>query len=321
VRPTRFGLKALAFYASMVVTFYAMPYSNPFFLLLGFLTLLGVTGVLGPLRNLRELGVRFEAPEPVPSGVPTQVPVELTISAGTRFDLGVHLELASGERLTAHAPVATGDTTLALQSPALARGCYAVERAVVETRHPLGLLVCRRNVPVAPGTELIVYPNPSEALEARSRASTLEDLALGGDAAAGDLQPVSLRDHREGDGTRGIHWRASARRGRLVVQEWEGGRGQGLEVVLDRRASEEDLERALATASAIVEFARANKESLRIHSQGLSATYGAGGAPWAEALRFLAGADAVAPGGPAPPSTSSAALRLPRHERGFARAQ
>lgn len=318
MRPTRFGLKALAFYAAMCATFYAMPYSNPFFLLLGFLTLLGLTGIAGPARNLRGLRVHFEAPEPVPSGAPVQVPVELALPRGVRFDVTVHLELASGQRLTGHAPVVTEDGSLSLHSAALPRGCYSIERAVLETRHPLGLAVRRRALALPAGGELVVYPNPGEVLEARFRASTLEELALGGDDAAGDLQPASLRDHREEDGTRGIHWRASARRGRLVVQEWEGGRGQGLEVVLDRRAAPEDLERALATVSAIVEFAGTNKEPLRLHSQGLSATYGPGGSPWAEALRFLAAADAVPAGGPAPPSTSKNALRLPRPERELA---
>ncbi len=320
MRPTRFGFKALAFYAAMVMAFYAMPYSNPFFLLLGFLTLIGAFGILGARRNLRDVTATFGTPDPIPSGATARVPVELANSTRPRFDLSAHLQLASGERISGHIPLLRGRTAVGLESPALPRGCYPITGAVVESRHPFGLITCRAQFALEQDAELVVYPSTTEALEGRSASSALEDLIMGGIAEAGDLQPAGLRDHREGEGMRGVHWRASARRGHLVVQEWEGGRGQGLEVVLDRRASDEDLERALATLSAIVEVARANKETLRLHSQGLSATYGEGGAPWAEALRFLASTSTVPAGGPAPPVTSRSVLRLPLAERGMAHA-
>ena len=242
----------------------------------------------------------------------------VSIAGRTRFDLSIRLELASGQKLSAHAAVLREDGKLALESPALARGCYPIERLVVETRHPFGLVVRRSVLPVASGSELVVYPDPGEAFEGRTRARLLQELVAGGEAGAGDLQPSSLRDHRAGDGTRGIHWRASARRGRLVVREWDGESGSGREVVLDRRSSAAALERALATVSTLVELAREKKESLRLVSQGLSATFGEAGAPWAAVLRFLAGAEVVPPDGPAPPPASRAALRLPRAPRGVA---
>ena len=69
-----------------------------------------------------------------------------------------------------------------------------------------------------------------------------------------------------GDSLRAVHWRATARRGRLVVREWEAAGGQGLEVVLDRRCAPAELEEALEALSALVHVARARKGSLRVRT-------------------------------------------------------
>ena len=136
---------------------------------------------------------------------------------------------------------------------------------------------------------------------------------LGSNASSeGDLQPSGLRDHREGDSLRSVHWRASARRGKLVVLEWEGGGGEGLEVVLDRRCSSEILEEALSDLSALVLYAREAKEVLAIRSQDLNVTFGEGHEPFDRALYFMAEAQPIAADGQAPPSTSPTVLRLPR---------
>ncbi len=310
MRLTGFGLKGVVFYATTLVAFYATPYSNLFFLLLGFLTLLGLLGAVAAHRNLRGVSAAFDELAPVPSDASVVLPVELFASGGVRFQVAAHVELEGGRRISGTLDVLEGRGTLALRCPPLPRGCYTVARAIVESSHPFGLVRARR-VSQTEG-ELIVYPSPRSSIEGRSAADALDELLGRGDPGAGDLQPASLRDHREGDGVRGIHWRASARRGRLVVQEWEGGSGQGLEVVLDRRCEPDVLEKALATVSAMVALARINKETLRIYSQDLSATFGDGQRPWSEALRFLACAELVPEHGLAPPATSPNVARLPR---------
>jgi uncharacterized protein (DUF58 family) len=227
-----------------------------------------------------------------------------------RFQVAVRVQLEGSRALEGHAALVEGEATVMLRAPALPRGRYAVLRAFVASTHPFGLVRLRRALAAPP--ELLVYPAPGALVEGRSAADALDELLGRGTPGQGDLQPCGLRDHREGEGVRGVHWRASARRGRLVVQEWEGGSGEGLEVVLDRRASEEALERALSTLSAMVHLARTNKETLRIHSQGLSATFGEDQRPWGDALRFLACAEALPPSGPPPPATSPGVARLPR---------
>ena len=97
-----------------------------------------------------------------------------------------------------------------------------------------------------------------------------------------------------------------------MVKEYEGGGGDGLEVLIDRRCDAEILEEALSIVSAVIGLARTNKEVLAIHSQGLQATFGEGHLPWYDALHFLAGADALAADAPPPPPVSPSVPRLPQ---------
>ena len=310
MRLTRFGFQGLLFYLVMLGAFFAAPYSNLFFLLLGFLTLVGMIGGLAAVKNLRGVTASLVELPPVPSQTGIQVPMQLQAKRPPRFQIAAQLQLAGGRELRGVVDLLDGNASLSLHAEGLARGGYAIEGACIDSSYPFGILRVQRAFQ-APD-ELIVYPAPEGMLEGRSMAETLDELLGPGDPGVEDLQPSSLRDHREGEGVRGIHWRASARRGRLVVQEWEGGSGQGLEVVLDRRCPADQLEHALATLSAMVHVARTNKETLRIHSQELSATFGEGQRPWPEALRFLAMAEALPEGALAPPSTSPAVARLPR---------
>jgi uncharacterized protein (DUF58 family) len=318
VRLTLFGLKGVAFYLAMLVAFFATPYSNLFFLLLGFLTLTGATGILSARRNLRGVTAAFGDLEPVPSDADVRLPVEVHADGRPRFAIEARLELAGGRSLAGRVDVLERSARVVLASAPLPRGCYPVERALLESTHPFG--IARAFAEVEHSGELVVYPSPRGLVEGRSAADSVDDLLGRGVPAAGDLQPSSLRDHREGDGVRGIHWRASARRGRLVVQEWEGGSAHGLEVVLDRRCEADELEESLATISAVVHLARTNKETLRFHTQDLSATFGEGHRPWSDALRFLAGAQVVRANGPPPPATSPGVARFPRPAEVRARA-
>jgi uncharacterized protein (DUF58 family) len=316
MRLTRFGLHGGLFHVALVAAFFGSSYSNLFFLLLGFLTLVGLGGVLAARRNLH--GVNATAPDlaPSPTGTAVHASIDVHAPRPTRFGVHARISLSRGADQTELAELVgrveclDGCANLSLQCPPLARGRYSVQRAYIESIHPFGLVRVRREF-TGP-RELLVYPRPLERFAGRTLLEVQRELLGRDDPGAGDLQPVSLRDHTERDGSRGIHWRASARRGRLVVQEWEGGSGSGLELLLDRRCAPEALEEALATISSLVHLARTSKDTLRLHSQGLSSSFGDGQRPWDDALRFLACAEALPPSGPAPPIVSPSVTRLPR---------
>lgn len=119
---------------------------------------------------------------------------------------------------------------------------------------PLGLFTCWRTLRLP--TEIVVTPAlvPLTAL-------ALEPLAgLGGDETA----PVgsalhgehirSTREYRSGDPLRSVHWRGTARRGRLIVKETEGmGQVGAVIVALDLQESDAArLERAISVAASLV---------------------------------------------------------------------
>ncbi len=310
VRLTRFGIKAAVFYTAIVTTYFAAPYSNLFFLLLAFLTLQWIVCAVGTHRNFAGISAELRQPEPVPAGAAAAVRARIVAPGRARFGIVVELELADGTRASAQVAVVDGEAELAVPLGTLPRGVHALRRATVSSTFPFGLLVARRTL--AADVDVVVFPRPAELVDARSRAEALAEMLGERASGPGVLQPAGLRDHRTGEELRGVHWRASARRGSLVVREWEGGGGEGLEVVIDRRCDEATLERALAVASAMVALARENKELLAIASQGLDATYGDGHEPWARALRFLAGAGALDAQGPPPPPKSPGVTRLPQ---------
>ena len=319
MRPTAFGIKSISFYLAMVGAFLASPYSNLFFLLLAFLTLLFAAGAVSTWRNLRGVAARVPELPPAPAGAGLSLRVPIQAASRTRFQVSLELELEHAGTAAGHLAVVRGEGDLSLRLPALPRGLYTVRRAWVSSSYPLGVLARRRAVD-APA-EWIVHPAPIPLTETRSGAQALSEL-LGMDAATrGDMQPAGLREFKQGDDSRNVHWRASARLGSLVVKEWEGGHGEGLELCLDRRCAPERLEEALSQVSALIEVARTNKEVLVLSSQGLRATFGDGHRPWREALRFLAAADVLPAQAPAPPPVSPSVTRLPleQHEVAGAR--
>jgi uncharacterized protein (DUF58 family) len=308
--PTAIGWKGLVFQAALVAAFFAAPYANLFFLLLVFLTLLGGFGYLGTWWNLRGVQGTVETPEAVPAAIPPRIRGWLDVGSRPRYSVSFHLDLEGGTRL--ELPVGRihgrGRQSVQGESPRLPRGVYRVERASLVSTWPFGFFRARRGLP-SPG-ELVVYPTPTFR-------STGREGGLSGDLASltglpdSALQPSSLREYLPGDPLQRVHWKASARRGELVIQEWEGGTGSGYEVVLDRRTSPATLETCLSLVSGLGHAARDEEEVLTLHTQGLVASYGGTRQPWTDLWRSLAGAETLPATSPPPPAASPEVPRLP----------
>lgn len=309
MRLTGFGLRAGLFYVTMLLAFVATPYSNLFFLLLSFLTLLWLACAWWTPRNLRGVRASLSHVEPIACDGPASFSIDVEGSARRHMQVAAEIWLESGARAFGQVAVLEGRSTLRVQVPPLARGIHRVRKAYLASGYPLGLFEARQALEGL--DELVVYPRPTERAETRGGGDTLADVLGELPGGQGDLQPSGLRDHTDRDELRSVHWRASARRGSLVVKEWEGGGGSGLELLLDRRAESAALEQALSQISAVVAYARDNKELLVLTSQGLQATYGEGHRPWREALHFLAAAQALPANSPAPPPVSPSVTRLP----------
>ncbi|MDQ4025360.1 MAG: DUF58 domain-containing protein [Actinomycetota bacterium] len=119
-------------------------------------------------------------------------------------------------------PVAPGDSAAAeLTRVAVKRGVFEEGPAVVSTAAPFGLTRTRRNstvrarLVVHPAwTELRTFPLPD------TPAATADEALAVVRAGHGEVF-AGVRDYRPGDQRKWVHWRSTARTGRLVVREHE----------------------------------------------------------------------------------------------------
>ena len=141
------------------------------------------------------------------------------------------------------------------------RGRYTFGPVRLSTRFPLGLV--RRQIEIAePRSSLVVYP--------RLGRLTLGWTRRYGEASHGSRRTMhrqglmegdyhGLRDFRSGDSRRWIHWRTTARRGELMVKQFEQQRNQDLCLLVELWQSEsptlaelENVELAVSFAATVV---------------------------------------------------------------------
>jgi len=177
------------------------------------------------------------------------------------------------------------------------RGVHRFAQIELATRAPFGLF--EKSRPVDAPAELVVFPRqvPAPAVPSRALAREGEQPE---DRIGPGLEVHSLRDHRPGEDSRSIHWRSSARAGRLIGVDREQERRKQVCVVLDQRGlTGEPLERAVEFAAALVtrELDAGAEVSLALAGEFLPGA--SGGAQRDAALRQLA---LVQPGGPGLPA-------------------
>jgi len=234
--------------------------------------------LIGPLwlswrlvgRTLRGLEVVRQVPQGVCAGDPLAVKIELR---NTRRRLGSWAVVVE-EGIRRDGPVRGADgnvlrpAVLFSYVPAgesrqrsyrgrlVKRGRYRFEVPAVSTRFPFGLL--RRTVRIgAPGV-LIVHPRLGRLTrEWRNRqhewfeGTHRREIRHG--RASGDFYGV--RPWRSGDSRRLIHWRSSARRGTLVVRQFEQHRNRDLAVLVDLWQPDDPRPEHLETVELAVSFA------------------------------------------------------------------
>ncbi|WP_394215658.1 DUF58 domain-containing protein [Brachybacterium vulturis] len=118
---------------------------------------------------------------------------------------------------------------------------------------PLSLM--RRQVTWAKEQELFVHPRTVRLDEAAS--GFLRDLegTPSSDLSSSDIAFHALRDYAPGDDRRHVHWRTTARTGKLMVRQFEETRRSHVVVALDNLAehfaSVDEFELAVSTAASI----------------------------------------------------------------------
>jgi uncharacterized protein (DUF58 family) len=155
------------------------------------------------------------------------------------------------------------------------RGWKHLKPATVSTRHPFG--ACEASVSTVAAASVLVRPREGQATGAflaRLRGATA---AVGRveSARAGSDRFHGVREWREGDDPRRIHWRTTARRGVRTFVEWREEEARRAVVVLargDRGVPEAGSERAISlAATALRACVRAGIRARLVLAEGGSA--------------------------------------------------
>jgi len=225
---------------------------------------LWVINLLLARRAVRGLSARRLARPPVRAGVPVEWQIEVRddgLPAGSWV-----LEERVREAAAAWLVIRRGSGTV-FRPRVLAmfprRGRYAMEPLTARSTFPFGLVGCR--VQLLPADELIVLPRPARVDGERLRSWLFRALA-GRDEERRKVRRVvereaevhGLRDYRPGDSPRRVHWKATARRNRLTVREYEDAAPPRLLVVVDpwlpakpKKADRDRLEMVISLAAGV----------------------------------------------------------------------
>lgn len=132
------------------------------------------------------------------------------------------------------------------------RGIHRLAGVRIATTWPFGIF--EKYYEVATPLDVLVHPEPLPAA-ARSAVALGPDDEGPASRGAGDGTFLGLRDHRDGEDPRRIHWRTSARLGRAVAIERADHRGGDVRVLVptpqgaDRDARAAAFEQALRRAT------------------------------------------------------------------------
>ncbi|MFC0645944.1 DUF58 domain-containing protein [Cellulomonas phragmiteti] len=195
--------------------------------------------VLDAVRGRRGLEVHRDVrPDPVHAGQEAEVRVDIRATdragrarlAGLRFSEQAAVELSGGRALRARVTRRADHATVRYPVRATQRGRWPLGPLVVTRTDTFG--VVRSRTTLGPESQVAVWPTvvalpaPSDVLVGEP-----DRVALG--ARTPSTDDANLRDYREGDDLRRVHWRSSARRGAMLVRSDERAGMRPVSVLLD----------------------------------------------------------------------------------------
>jgi uncharacterized protein (DUF58 family) len=199
-------------------------------------------GIAWPIAVLARIRVEVAAPPEATVGDP--VALHLSIR-GRAARLEVRALDPAGSWFSTAAPTEGTCPHIAAR-----RGVFRFVRIQVRTSWPLGVFVRTRTLRVALPSEILIAPRPTPAppvlLPVPEETIVTSGAAL--HRAGGDTVR-SVRPYVSGDPARLVHWPTSARRGELVVREYEPPPALGVALIVDLRGA--DPEGAASRAAGI----------------------------------------------------------------------
>jgi uncharacterized protein (DUF58 family) len=245
-----------------------------------------VAGSAGRLREGDELTVGLELRAAGAGRGPARL---WGTVAGRRLSAGAGVVPAAGWR----ADVRLG---------AVARGPVLAEAMRMETGDPLGLFRRRRRLP----DHELALAHPLFASLSDHLAAWDADAEPAGARVGPGWEFAGVREYRPGDSTRRIHWRGSARRGRLVVREHEPPGVPTVLVMIDPAPPSREAADQVARIAASEVWDCVRREGrAALWAPGLGGAGPAGGSALEELLDWLARYPRLPAGDGAPPATTT----------------
>jgi len=199
-----------------------------------FTLLLAADALLAPRRA--GVSVLAAMPASLPIGEGGEARLTVRVPSGRALNVLIALDLS--DRLLPQPPqhvrVGPAGGEVAFRLLPTRRGLVTVERAWIRSEGPLGLLAAVVIVEI--GREVAVVPNLGPVYRAalrfaddRSFRAGLKIERYAGDGTAFD----SLREHVQGDDTRSIDWKSTARHNKLVSRQFQAERDHQIIIALD----------------------------------------------------------------------------------------
>lgn len=173
-----------------------------------------VAGLILPLRGLHGVKVGRRTPRTAVEG--ESVPVTIDVSNDSRRArpmFRVTDDFLGPAFAIVDSVPPSGTRSYVADRTGARRGLHEAGACVLETGFPFDVLRVRRELDVA--SPIVVYPKTFDAQAWRLRGPS----GWPAPSSVGDVS--SVRDYRPGDPLRHIHWRSVARRGQLVVREFD----------------------------------------------------------------------------------------------------
>ncbi len=259
--------------------------NNLLYLVLGMLlSLIVVSGILSEL-SLRGVRVRRRFKAALHAGRETFLTIEVTNTKPRLSSFSIEVEeIFDEEDLATQRPayallLGPGETQqVALRLRVRKRGLHTSRGLRIATRYPFSFFRKSREVP--DDLEYVVYPDV-HAVAAPHLGSFAEGAVESQRRVGRGGEYHGLREHRYDDDPRDIHWKSSARIGRLVTREYERPADRRVWLLVPN-AAEDDEKPTLAA----VEMGISEAASLAAHYTAIG---------WAVGVRTIDGE--VEPGG------------------------
>jgi uncharacterized protein (DUF58 family) len=295
VRPTARGWQALVI--GLLVLFLARMIGTTQFHQLAYalLALLVAALVLGWASSR---GLRFSRVLPPGVRITAGKPARIRLLLSNRAPLGsskvrVADRLPEPRIFEAPSLGAQGGTAIEAPLAFARRGVYELGPAEVGVTDPFGFLRFVRRFEER--TEVVVYPEVHDLTGFPLSGGNVEVGARGSRGQRGD-EFASLREYRQGDDRRHIHWKSVARTGELYVKEFALEAPRRYTVALDLRREglrtlEAEVEDAVSAAASVLTHLRRQHLPFRLvcaDGAGTATEFGSGEASYWEAMRLLA---------------------------------